>query len=58
MLTSSQSAAEFEAASEDLLDDSHVDYVWREIEFGSKTGLAAAGPRTILATLSIGSPLN
>ena len=57
LLTSSQSAAEFEE-SEDLLDDSYVDEVWMESWFGSKTGLAAAGLRTNLATLSIGASLN
>ena len=56
LLTSSQSAAEFEAASEDLLDDSLID--WMEMVFGSKTGLAAAGPRTILTTSSLGASLN
>ena len=57
LLTSSQSAAEFDE-SEDLLDDSYVDEVWMESWFGSKTGLAAAGLRTNLATLSIGASLN
>ena len=57
LLTSSLSAAEFEAASEDLLDDSHVDCVWMDIP-GSKTGLVAAGPRTILGTSSFGASLN
>ena len=55
LLTSSLSAAEFEAASEDLLDESQVAYVVSEIVvFLSKTGFDAAGPRTILVTLAFG----
>ena len=59
LLTSSLSAAEFEAASEDLLDESQVAYVCSEIVvFLSKTGLDAAGPRTILVTSLFGQSFN